>query len=74
MWCSTARIRTGWRGSGHLDIKVAPGLSGDERRTAVESEVERLVELGASVVRRTDEPDGYFVVMQDVEANEFCVT
>src|SRR5690242_6037961 len=57
----------------HLDIKVAPGLSGADRRTAVDAEVDRLIELGAGVVRRTEEPDGYFVVMQDPEANEFCV-
>ncbi|MFK4089817.1 VOC family protein [Kribbella sp. NPDC020789] len=61
--CSTARTRV------HLDIKVAPGLAGDERRTAVAAEVERLTGLGASVLRRSDE----LVVMADPESNEFCV-
>ncbi|WP_405057957.1 VOC family protein [Kribbella sp. NBC_01505] len=57
----------------HLDIKVALGLSGDDRRTAIDAEVERLTGLGATVVRRADEPDGYLVVMGDPESNEFCV-
>jgi hypothetical protein len=57
----------------HLDIKVAPGLDGDKRRTAVDAEVDRLVGLGASVVRQVEEQGGYLVVMQDPEANECCV-
>jgi hypothetical protein len=34
-------------------------------------EIARLVELGATVV--ADDPDAGFVVLQDPEANEFCV-
>jgi predicted enzyme related to lactoylglutathione lyase len=36
-------------------------------------EVERLVALGARVVRHTVEPDDDYVVMTDPEGNEFCV-
>jgi hypothetical protein len=57
----------------HLDIKVAPGLEGADRRTKIEAEVERLTGLGASVANRMDQPDGFFVVMRDPEGNEFCV-
>lgn len=44
----------------HLDLR-APGTVADE--------VRRLVELGATVVRDSEE----LVVMQDPEGNEFCV-
>ncbi|WP_028805895.1 VOC family protein [Streptomyces sp. 142MFCol3.1] len=49
----------------HLDLHPAPG----ERA----AEVERLTELGASVLRHTKEPAGEWVVMADPEGNEFCV-
>jgi catechol 2,3-dioxygenase-like lactoylglutathione lyase family enzyme len=47
----------------HLDIAARSGTQ--------ESEVERLVGLGATVV--SDEPDFHWVVMTDPEGNEFCV-
>ncbi|MEO5748373.1 MAG: VOC family protein [Ornithinibacter sp.] len=60
----------------HLDVRAAPGLEGDERMTALDTEATRLVGLGATRVRRVD-PDGRmetgFVVMQDLEDNEFCL-
>ncbi|GAB3587009.1 VOC family protein [Calidifontibacter terrae] len=60
----------------HLDVRAAPGLSGDERMAALGSEAERLVALGANVVRRV-EPDGRmetgFIWMEDPEGNEFCL-
>jgi hypothetical protein len=50
----------------------------DRRVEIVETKVAELIELGASVERRTrfDDPDDpvYFVVMQDPEGNEFCVS
>ncbi|WP_405587277.1 VOC family protein [Streptomyces sp. NBC_01092] len=49
----------------HLDLHAAPG----ER----EGEVGRLEGLGASVLRRVQEPGGEWVVMADPEGNEFCV-
>jgi catechol 2,3-dioxygenase-like lactoylglutathione lyase family enzyme len=60
----------------HLDVRAAPGTSGDERMAALEGECERLVGLGGSRLRRV-EPDGAmeagFIVMQDPEGNEFCL-
>jgi hypothetical protein len=57
----------------HLDIKVAPGLEGEDRRTRIEEEAERLIALGASVAVRMDAPDGFHLVMLDPEGNEFCL-
>lgn len=56
----------------HLDIRVSKGLSGDERAARIEEEVSRLVKLGATVVERRTPPEPW-VVMADVEGNEFCV-
>ncbi|MFF2957608.1 VOC family protein [Streptomyces sp. NPDC057963] len=49
----------------HLDVHAGP-----ERRDA---EVERLEQLGATVLRRVAEPGGTWVVLADPEGNEFCV-
>jgi hypothetical protein len=58
----------------HLDVNVTEhGLSEEERRTAIDTEVVRLVGLGATRLRDFDEPTGIWTVMQDVEGNEFCV-
>ena len=57
----------------HLDIKVAPGLDGEDRRTKIEEEAERLIALGASIAVRMDVPDGFHLIMQDPEGNEFCL-
>ena len=60
----------------HLDVRAAPGLKGDERMAALESERDRLVALGASLLRRVepDPPmDEGFLVMADPEGNEFCL-
>jgi hypothetical protein len=60
----------------HLDVRAAPGLEGDERMAALESEAERLVALGATRVRRFEpgtELSGGFIVMSDPEGNEFCL-
>ena len=59
----------------HLDVRAAPGLSGDARWDALESESERLSALGASVLGRV-EADGInsgHIVMSDPEGNEFCL-
>ena len=57
----------------HLDIKVAQGLDGADRRTAIEGETDRLVGLGATVAERLDEAGGFHVIMRDPEGNEFCL-
>ncbi|HZD69898.1 MAG TPA: VOC family protein [Actinomycetes bacterium] len=46
------------------------------RKRRVEAEVDRLVGAGASRLRTSDEEvaDRYFVVMQDPEGNEFCLS
>ncbi|MGI8676815.1 MAG: VOC family protein, partial [Nocardioidaceae bacterium] len=59
----------------HLDIHVAVGMEGDERRRTIEAESARLTGLGATVLRRV-EPETlseFFIVMADPEGNEFCV-
>jgi len=60
----------------HLDVRAAPGLEGDERMAALESESNRLVALGAAQVRRVDPAppmETGFIVMTDPEGNEFCL-
>jgi len=49
----------------HLDIQPVDG--------AMESEVERLVELGATRIDAFNEPSETWTVMNDPEGNEFCV-
>lgn len=59
----------------HLDIHVAVGMQGDERRRTIEAESARLTGLGATVLRRL-EPEmlsEFCIVMADPEGNEFCV-
>jgi hypothetical protein len=60
----------------HLDVRAAPGLHGDDRMAALETECDRLVALGAKRLRRFEpEPplSGGFIVMTDPEGNEFCL-
>jgi hypothetical protein len=58
----------------HLDLNVAArGTPAEERRTLVDAEVERLAGIGASKVEAREKYDEYWVVMQDVEGNEFCL-
>jgi hypothetical protein len=60
----------------HLDLRAAPGLAGEERMAALETECGRLVSLGARRLHRV-EPDpplgAGFIVMADPEGNEFCL-
>jgi hypothetical protein len=52
----------------HLDVRVGGGRAG------IGSEADRLVALGASVVGEKEERGELWVVMQDPEGNEFCLT
>jgi predicted enzyme related to lactoylglutathione lyase len=45
----------------------------DLRAVDVESEASRLERLGASRLRRSDDPEDVFIVLADPEGNEFCV-
>ncbi len=60
----------------HLDVRAAPGLQGDQRMAALQAECDRLVGLGATLVRR-DEPapplSAGHLVLADPEGNEFCL-
>lgn len=60
----------------HLDVRAAPGLTGDDRMAALEAECTRLEALGATRAYRV-EPDGRmeagFITMHDPEGNEFCL-
>jgi hypothetical protein len=59
----------------HLDVRVGTGLTGAERLAALESEADRLEQLGARRLRLlpADEENESCLVMQDVEGNEFCL-
>jgi len=60
----------------HLDVRAAPGLTGDERMETLEAECARLEALGAGRAYRV-EPDPPmefgFITMHDPEGNEFCL-
>ena len=60
----------------HLDIRAsgAPQVEGAEHRARIDAKVEELVAEGATRLHDKDEMGEYWVVMQDPEGNEFCVT
>lgn len=60
----------------HLDVRVAPGATGDERMRLFEAEADRLEALGATRAYRVDPAPPMelgFITMQDPEGNEFCL-
>jgi hypothetical protein len=57
----------------HLDVKVGRGLDDAERRARIEAVGSQLVAAGGSILRRIDDEEGFWLVMQDPEGNEFCV-
>jgi hypothetical protein len=57
----------------HLDVNVARGLSGAERRTKISAEVQRAIGLGAIKIEEREDLGSDWVVMQDPEGNEFCI-
>ncbi|MFD9050171.1 VOC family protein [Streptomyces zaomyceticus] len=59
----------------HLDVRAAPGQTGDERMATLELEATRLGALGAKRQYRL-ESDGVnegLIMMTDPEGNEFCL-
>lgn len=61
------RVHLDERDRTHLDLWV------DRTTSDLESEVERLIELGAKRVEWTYPEDADFVVLADTEGNHFCV-
>jgi hypothetical protein len=57
----------------HLDINVGAGLPPDERKTAVRTRADEIVALGATELRTAEENGEYWIVLQDIEGNEFCL-
>ncbi|MEV0005474.1 VOC family protein [Micromonospora sp. NPDC050980] len=60
----------------HLDVRAAPGLTGDARMAALEAAADRLVARGAGRVARHEPApplDAGHLTMTDPEGNEFCL-
>ncbi|MEU6985841.1 VOC family protein [Streptomyces sp. NPDC046324] len=59
----------------HLDVRAAPGLTGQDRMAALEVEATRLEALGAKRLQRLEpnDMDEGLIVMADPEGNEFCL-
>lgn len=60
----------------HLDLRVSAGLEipVEQKRAQVLAGVQRLVGLGATEVRQVEETGSFWVVLEDPEGNDFCVT
>jgi hypothetical protein len=59
----------------HLDVNAGGGLTTEprERRHRVDEHVADLIKAGATKLETFDRRNGFWVVMQDPEGNEFCV-
>lgn len=49
----------------HPDVNVG--------RDRLHSEAERLIGLGATLVREVEDPSGHWITLTDPEGNEFCI-
>lgn len=58
----------------HLDLRISGRDRGPEGRARVDAEVTRLEGLGATLLYRHDDVEGYWVTMADPEGNELCLT
>lgn len=60
----------------HIDVGVSDGpqIGAEKKRAQVMPTVQRLTGIGATVSREVEEMGSFWVVMQDPEGNEFCVT
>ncbi|WP_372350266.1 VOC family protein [Streptomyces sp. KL116D] len=54
----------------HIDVRVPGHGAPEERWARIESEADRLVRAGGTIL---DEFDGHHILMADPEGNEFCV-
>jgi hypothetical protein len=57
----------------HLDLNVGAGLRGSERQSAVREHAQRLVAAGAAIVGERHDDISWWMVLTDVEGNEFCL-
>jgi len=57
----------------HLDVSAGAGFSGDERVAAVRSHAQRLVQAGATIVAERSDEFSWWIVLTDIEGNEFCL-
>lgn len=57
----------------HLDVNVSKGAPPEQHHELVLGRVEELVAAGGERGGTFDDQTGYWVVMRDVEGNEFCV-
>lgn len=57
----------------HLDVKAGGAVPDAERRARIEAVGNQLVAAGGSIYRRVDNDEGFWLIMQDPEGNEFCV-
>ena len=57
----------------HLDVNVGAGLHGDDRRRAVRDHAGRLIAAGAQLVEEREDADSWWIVLHDIEGNEFCL-
>ena len=72
------RVLRGERVNLSLQVARTPVTARDQMHLDLYSDdgtaqVERLVGLGATWVRRVDDPGDTYVVLRDPEGNEFCV-
>lgn len=60
----------------HVDVPVSagPGTAPSERAADQETERDRLVALGATEIGPVESQGERWIVMQDPEGNEFCIT
>jgi hypothetical protein len=57
----------------HLDVNVGAGLDGAARRDAVRKRADEVIALGAVEQREDTEHGEYWIVLTDIEGNEFCL-
>ena len=58
----------------HLDVKIDAGVPAEQRPQAVRERAAQLLELGATRLNEAAELGVFWIVMQDPEGNEFCVS
>jgi Glyoxalase-like domain len=57
----------------HLDVEVRGDGPPEQQWQRIRNAVAPLEALGATVLRRNEDPNDYFITMADPEGNEFCL-